>query len=221
MTSTLALAVVLGGAALSGLVLLGGRPTAPSLSEGRIPRVAYEAYLAAAAAAPSVAPGCAVEWAVIAGIAQVESDHGRTDGEYRITELGDVVPPMRGAALDGTGATVRVPDTDDGVLDGDTTWDRAIGPLQFIPERWRELGRDGNGDGIANPDNMFDAALTAVAHLCIRSPGDYAEARDLRDALLTYNASQAYAREVLGWIGLYRTEPLADVLESAPADVPG
>jgi membrane-bound lytic murein transglycosylase B len=129
-----------------------------------------------------------------------------------------VRPPIRGAALDGSNGTVAVEDTDGGELDGDASWDRAMGPLQFIPTTWAELARDGNGDGVVSADNLFDAAITAVAHLCSRSPGDYTQLGPLREALLAYNASGRYADQVLSWIERYRTEPLAEVLESPPPD---
>lgn len=183
-----------------------------------MPSVAYDAYRSASSAAPTVAAGCAVDWTVLAAIAQVESDHGRTAGEHDVTAGGEVVPPIRGLPLNGDSGTEAVPDTDAGQLDGDTTWDRAVGPFQFIPARWRELGRDGNGDGVASPDNMYDAAVTAVAHLCIRSPGDYSNPSELREALLTYNPSGRYAEDVLEWIGVYGSEPIAETVESAPAD---
>lgn len=215
--STLALAVLLLVAALAGLAIV-GRPEPLVVAEGRMPAVAYAAYLAASSAAPTVAEGCAVDWTVLAGIAQVESDHGRTGGEHGVTANGDVVPPIRGVPLTGEDGTEAHPDTDGGALDGDPTWDRAVGPLQFIPARWGELGRDGNGDGAANPDNMYDAALTAVAHLCVLSPGDYSDATQLRDALLTYNPSRRYAEEVMGWIEVYGSEPIAEFVESAPPD---
>ncbi|MEO5985918.1 MAG: lytic transglycosylase domain-containing protein, partial [Candidatus Limnocylindria bacterium] len=99
-------------------------------------------------------------------------------------------------------------------LDGDSEWDRAMGPLQFIPTTWRELGRDGNGDGSADPDNLYDAALTAVAHLCLREPGDYASRSELRRALIAYNASGQYADDVLRWVDRYRTEAIDDILET-------
>lgn len=183
---------------------------------GRIPLVAYDAYRSAEDAAPTVTGSCAVDWSIVAGIAQVESRHGRLDA-HGLDADGNVEPPIRGRQLDGTRGTQTIVDTDEGVLDGDSEWDRAMGPLQFIPTTWRELGRDGNGDGTADPDNLYDAALTAVAHLCLREPGDYTSRSELRRALIAYNASGQYADDVLRWVDRYRTEPLDDILE-APTD---
>jgi membrane-bound lytic murein transglycosylase B len=206
--SALIVAAVLGGLAVLGVYLL-GRVNVPTLTEGRMPVVAYEAYVAA----PTVAAGCAVDWTVLAGIAQVESHHGQIDPDHHLAPNGDVVPNIRGAALDGTGGTEPMPDSDAGELDGDATWDRAMGPLQFIPTTWREMGRDGNADGVADPDNLYDAALTAAAHLCLRDPGDYSDRAQLREALVGYNASGRYAEQVLAWVEAYRSEPLEDVVE--------
>ena len=211
--STLLLVLVLGGLGVLGLYAV-GRLGLPPVVEGRIPTVAYEAYLAASASAPTVAPGCSVDWTVLAGISQVEARHGRMDEDHDLAANGDVLPEIRGAALDGTDGTEPVPDTDGGEFDGDATWDRAMGPLQFIPTTWAELGRDGNGDGEADPDNLFDAALTAVAHLCLRTPGDYGDRATLREALVGYNASGRYAENVLAWVERYRTEPLSEIVES-------
>jgi len=58
------------------------------------------------------------------------------------------------------------PDTDGGMLDGDTTWDRAVGPFQFIPSTWARWKADGNADGVADPQNIEDAALAAGRYLC-------------------------------------------------------
>ncbi len=212
-----------GSTVLAGALLVGvGAVAATSLQRidlplltGRIPAVAYDAYRAASDDAASVTPSCAVEWTIVAGIAQVESRHGQIDDEHGLTERGDVRPPIRGRPLDGSGGTQTIRDTDGGTLDGDATWDRAVGPLQFIPTTWAELGRDGNGDGVADPDNLYDAALTAVAHLCLREPGDYTRRHELRRALIAYNASGRYADDVLGWIERYRTSPLEDVVETA------
>ena len=219
----------IGSTVLAAILLIGvgavaawalGRADLPLLT-GRIPATAYEAYRAASRAAPQVTDACVVDWTVIAGIAQVESRHGRIDGDHELTTGGDVVPPIRGRALDGSGGTQTIRDTDDGEFDGDAVWDRAMGPLQFIPTTWSELGRDGNADGDADPDNLFDAALTAVAHLCLREPGDYAQRHELRRALVAYNASGRYAEEVLGWVERYRSTPLDEVIEDAERDLPG
>lgn len=207
---------MLGGLAIAvvaAVLAVSGRLTMPMLG-GQIPAVALDAYRAASRAAPTVASSCEVEWQIVAAIAQVESRHGQID-DHQLDGSGDVVPPIRGRVLDGTGGTQTIPDTDGGTLDGDATWDRAMGPLQFIPTTWRELGRDGNGDGVRDPDNLYDAAVTAVAHLCIREPGDYAQRAELRRALIAYNASGPYAERVLDWVEHYRTTPVEDLVAGA------
>jgi membrane-bound lytic murein transglycosylase B len=67
--------------------------------------------------------------------------------------------------------------------------------MQFIPTSWRSLGRDGNGDGQANPQNMYDAALAAAGLLCRGRTLD--SDAGLRAAFLGYNNSNAYASLVL------------------------
>lgn len=215
MSSRVAL-VLLGLAVLAAAALLAavalGRVDLRMLG-GRMSPVAYEAYRDAAAASGTITEACDVRWQILAGIGQVESRHGRLDSSHAVADDGTVTPAIRGRALDGTGGTQTIPDTDGGELDGDSTWDRAMGPLQFIPTTWRELGRDGNGDGVADPDNLYDAALTAVAHLCLREPGDYAVRAQLRRALIAYNASGEYADRVLEWMDRYTDRPLSDILE--------
>ena len=63
-------------------------------------------------------------------------------------------------------------------------------------------------------------SLTAVAHLCLREPGDYGDRGELRRALIAYNASGRYADDVLRWIDRYRSEPLDEVLEEPGAARP-
>ncbi|MGH2445381.1 MAG: lytic transglycosylase domain-containing protein [Candidatus Limnocylindria bacterium] len=212
----------IGSTLLAGVLLVGlgavaawalGRADLGPIFVGRVPAVAYDAYRSASAAASSVTEACAVEWTILAGIGHMESRHGRIDADHAIAADGDVVPPIRGRPLDGSGGTQTIPDTDGGALDGDADWDRAMGPLQFIPTTWSELGRDGNGDGVADPDNLYDAALTTVAHLCLREPGDYADRGQLRRALIAYNASGRYADAVLERIEHYRSTPLEDLIE--------
>lgn len=200
----------MGGLLLIGLLLLGGVALALvvpqlDLAGRRIPAVAMDAYRSAAAEAPRIRADCRVDWRVVAAIGKVESDHGRSGGGRTIEPDGTVTPAIIGPPLDGRAGTRAIRDTDRGRLDGDTRWDHAVGPLQFIPSTWRELGRDGNGDGKKDPNNLYDAALTAVAHLCLREPGNYADRDALRRSLIAYNPSRQYADDVLSWVDTYRS----------------
>jgi hypothetical protein len=141
-------------------------------------------------------------WTVIAGISKVETDHGRFGGS-QIEPEGTVVPSIIGIALDGTNGTAAITDTDDGALDHDRVWDRAVGPFQFIPASWRLFGGDGNGDEIADPNNIYDAVPAVVRHLC---PDGVIG--DIGAAIYGYNNSAAYVSAVLEWAQRY-TGPLA------------
>jgi membrane-bound lytic murein transglycosylase B len=185
------------------------------LSGRRIPPVALDAYRLASREAPSIHPGCSVEWEILAGLAKVESDHGRIGGPHTLGADGTITPAIIGPPLDGTSGTQVIHDTDHGALDGDSRWDHAVGPLQFIPTTWRELGRDGNHDGKKDPNNIYDAALTAAVHLCLREPGNYGDRVQLRRALIAYNQSNRYADEVLAWVDTYRAMPARDLVTAA------
>lgn len=155
-----------------------------------IPTVALEAYGYAAAVMAKSRPACGIGWTTVAGIASVESKHGRHGGS-RIGPDGVVNPRIIGIPLDGKPGVALIRDTDGGRLDGDPVYDRALGPLQFIPETWKRWGVDANGDGVADPQNIDDAALTAARYLCI-SGGDMTSERGWQKALLTYNQSNVY-----------------------------
>ena len=79
-----------------------------------------------------------------------------------------------------------------------------MGPMQFLPGTWSRYASDGDGDGKAEVQNLFDSSLAAARYLC--SGG-----MNLRDqshvmaAILRYNNSVAYARNVLGWAAAYAT----------------
>ena len=178
-------------------VAVGGAP--PPGPAGGIPGVdptVAAAYTAAAATVGQLVPGCGVPWSLIAAVGQVESNHaaGRT-----VAATGEVTPPIIGIALNGTRGTAAIGDTDGGRLDSDTVWDRAVGPMQFIPSTWAGSGADGNGDGTADPNNIFDAALAAAAYLCRAVPGsDLISDADQRRAAFAYNHSSAYVDKVMG-----------------------
>ena len=104
-------------------------------------------------------------WTLLAGIGRVESDHGRYGGSELGTD-GLPRPAIVGIALNGVGPVAAIADTDNGRWDGDKVWDRAVGPMQFIPSTWQYAGRDGDGDGVENPNDLDDAALAAADYLC-------------------------------------------------------
>jgi membrane-bound lytic murein transglycosylase B len=176
---------------------------APAGGGRAIPALALRAYREAAAWAAGYDPGCRLSWTVLAGIGRIESNHGLFGGAApRFSAAGAVSPRITGPPLDGRGVAA-IPDSDGGRWDGDTVWDRAVGPMQFIPGTWRSLGRDGNGDQVADPNNLFDAAVSAAGYLCL-SGGDLSDPARLRQAVYGYNHSWSYVDAVLGWAALYQ-----------------
>jgi hypothetical protein len=171
------------------------------LSDSGIPAVAMLAYTKAQQTMAVTDPSCGIRWSLLAAIGRVESNHGRFGGA-RLYEDGDTDHPIRGVALNGVGDVAHIADTDDGRLDGDRVYDRAVGPMQFIPSTWRRVATDGNDDGRSDPNNIYDAALGAAVYLCA---GD-TNLRDLGDrerAVLRYNRSREYAATVLSLASAY------------------
>jgi hypothetical protein len=177
----------------------GARPTLASWADGiagrvDVPARALQAYGIADLAVKQEQPDCNLSWVTIAGLARIESNHGRYRGAS-IAPNGDVSPRVVGVPLDGTSGNRTIGDTDRGVLDGDATLDRAVGPLQFIPSTWAKWRSDGNGDGVADPNNIDDAALAAGRYLCAGGR-DLATGPGWRAAVLSYNNSDEYGRRV-------------------------
>jgi hypothetical protein len=144
-------------------------------------------------------PGCGVSWNLLAGIGRIESLHangGATDSR------GTAVRAIYGPALDGTlpGNEVIVQSRSaDRVM-----YARAMGPMQFLPGTWSRYASDGDGDGKADVQNLYDSTLAAARYLCsgglnLRDPSQ------VMAAILRYNNSVAYARNVLGWAAAYAT----------------
>ena len=197
--------VAVGGVAVLAVlafVTIEAAKTAPSdVALADIPPPALEAYLAAG-------DHCnGLTWNVLAGIGKVESNHGRVFGGV-IDADGDVVPPIFGAALNGSGAGGNTTPWPSGQWEGQWglqgPWLRALGPMQFISPSWAAFGQDGNGDGTENPHNIFDGAQSAAQLLCQSQGG---EITDIRDALFSYNRSTEYGELVLHWARLYVALP--------------
>ncbi len=168
-----------------------------------IPDAAIAAYQRAASVAAKVDKTCGITWTLLAAIGGIESDHGQHGGSV-LGEDGVSTPLIRGVALDGKGPVAKVADTDAGLVDGDEKWDRAVGPMQFLPATWATVGVDADGDGERSADDLDDAALGAAVYLCA-VPGTLSERAGLEAALLRYNPSREYARRVIALERDYRT----------------
>ncbi len=167
---------------------------ASSYSGTDIPYVVLNAYVTAASITAVEDPSCRVSWHHLAGIGKVESRHGSFGGNT-VGSDGRTDGEILGPVLDGD-PWLAIPDSDGGVYDGNLEWDRAVGPMQFIPTSWAIFGRDGNGDGEADPHNLYDAALAAAGHLCRRNAGLDSQP-SFRQALLGYNRSTVYGSDVI------------------------
>ncbi|MER6356549.1 lytic transglycosylase domain-containing protein [Streptomyces sp. NPDC001634] len=168
-------------------------------AEAGIPATVLDAYKKAEAELRQSKPGCNLPWQLLAAIGKVES--GQANGG-QVDANGTTYTKILGPVLDGNGFA-SIKDTDNGAYDGDSTYDRAVGPMQFIPSTWAWAGRDGNGDGVKDPNNVYDAALAAAHYLC-RFDRDLSVQSDMNAAILGYNNSQAYLNTVLSWYEYYR-----------------
>jgi hypothetical protein len=147
-----------------------------------IPARALTAYADASLRAP-----CPVGWTTLAAIGWVESGHGTVDGQP-IDADGRTVAPILGPVLDGRGKVAAVPGAGGG-------WARATGPMQFLDSTWAQWGSDGDGDGVADPQDLDDAAYSAARYLCA-SGQDLSTGPGWDAAIRSYNHSDAYVRAV-------------------------
>ena len=177
-------------------------PTAsPVVSASDVPGAALSAYHRAETVINAADKGCNISWQLIAAVGRVESDHGRVNGSS-LDDKGRAVPGIFGIALDGSNSTTVIRDTDAGQYDGDRKWDRAVGPMQFIPSTWSVVGVDGDSNGKRNPQDMDDAALAAAVYLCSGNEDLSAEA-GRRAAIFRYNHSHDYVDLVLSSMEAY------------------
>ncbi|MGW8063950.1 lytic transglycosylase domain-containing protein [Streptomyces ziwulingensis] len=168
-------------------------------AQAGIPGTVLRAYRAAEKSVDRTDPGCALPWELLAAIGKVESGQARGGA---VDRHGTTLGRITGPALDGRNFAL-IPDSDGGAHDGDTVYDRAVGPMQFLPSTWARWGADGNGDGRADPNNIFDAALAAGHYLCA-GDRNLSRAADLDRAVLSYNHSRSYLELVRHWFDFYR-----------------
>jgi membrane-bound lytic murein transglycosylase B len=166
----------------------------------RIPAMALQAYRNAERMMSMAQPACGVSWNLLAGIGRIESMHannGATDAR------GTAVRPIYGPTLDGSlpGNEVIVSSM---APNGQATYARAMGPMQFLPGTWARYASDGDGDGKADIQNVFDASLAAARYLCTGGL-NLRDQSQVLSSILRYNNSMPYARNVLGWAAAYAT----------------
>lgn len=223
LAATLALALV-SITACSGFGSSTSGNRTPAHVEG-IPNIVLQAYGQAAAAAEEIAPDCTgMTWGLLAGIGHKESKHGLYYGGT-IDAGGVVTPPIVGVALNGgvindRGDTVQaIPDTDDGRYDRDTAWDRAVGPMQFIPATWTTWAPPANPAAVdPDPQNIFHATRTAVAYLCGHGKTDLTDTATLKARIRAYNQDDQYVADVIAKAEEYNAIPVGPA--AAGGDAP-
>jgi len=166
-----------------------------------IPPVALAAYHGAAQQLARTAPGCHIAWWLVAGIGFVESGHAASGGSHQAGWSGVARPPILGPELDGSHGYRAIRDTDNGAYDGDRRWDRAVGPMQFLPSTWRTWGPH-VGSGLASPQNIRAAAAATAGYLCAGGL-DLSQPRAMALAVYSYNHSFDYVRLVLSVAARY------------------
>jgi hypothetical protein len=164
-----------------------------------IPARAIEGYGYAQMVLQSQTPGCHLAWNTLAGIGEVESDHGRYGGATLGAD-GTESKAVIGPALDGSAGRKDLPAADHGTLTGDSVHDHAVGPMQLLPETWYQYADPGT-----DPQNIDAAAVAAGRYLCADGR-DLATAAGWWAAILAYNHSTSYADLVFQYANTYGTD---------------
>ena len=172
-------------------------------STSGIPATALSAYQNAARIIDSADKACNLPWELIAAIGRVESDHGRYGGNH-LNTAGFAVPGIFGPLLDGKNGTQVIADTDDGTVDGNKSYDRAVGPMQFIPSTWQVVKVDADNDGKRDPQDINDASLASAVYLC-SGQENLSKRAGADAAVYRYNHSHSYVNLVLRIMEAYQS----------------
>lgn len=189
----------------------------PVIDSTGIPVTVLKAYKNARRIVDEYNPNCHLTTALLGAIGRVESDHAF--GGY-VDRQGRTLSPILGPRLDGHPGVKAISDSDGGLYDGDTKYDRAVGPMQFIPSTWMLWAADGNADKVGDPNNVYDAALSAGWYLC-HGGADLADPKAFKAAVLRYNGSESYYKTVKVWTQAYRKalNPVPDEKDASAAQL--
>lgn len=236
------ISMFVGGLMFAAGSFLGGGSGSPENGMGEapgsvpgMPDVALKAYINGTKRARKERPKCKnMRWSVVAGIGAIESgiaakpkggkkkpDSGLLKSRT-LKDDGDISPPIIGPKLDGSGVggnSTNFKDHDNGKWDGYKDTDAAVGPLQFIPQTWMGMGKDGNNDGDRDPNNIYDAALSTAVYLCggRNDKSDLKKDSDLAAAIKRYNHSDKYVNDVTEQIKYFDAMNITSVSGSRKA----
>lgn len=160
---------------------------AQTAARSGISETAIAAYGAATLRIAQEQPSCHLGWTTLAGVGTIESGNGTT-GKRRLLASGLATSPISGPALNGAGGYAAI-------RNGAGGWASALGPMQFIESTWARWGADGNGDGVADVHNIFDAAVAAGRYLCAGGR-NLATADGWTAGIYSYNHDVAYVHNV-------------------------
>jgi hypothetical protein len=177
-----------------------------------IPGVVLDAYLKAQQVLATQQPGCRLPWWLLAGIGKIESGQAE-NGE--VDAAGNTLRPILGPELNGQHGYAALPAILGGKWTGDSVWQRAVGPMQFLPSTWLEWGGGGN------PNNVYDADVAAGKYLC-NGGRDLSVPAQQAAAVFSYNHSDSYVQIVLIWANAYRNgvTPLPEIAVPPQGPVP-
>jgi cell wall-associated NlpC family hydrolase len=144
-----------------------------------------------------------VPWAILAGIAKVESNDGQTTlpGVHSGSNAFGAAGPMQ---IGIGGASTN-------------TWGGAA--VHPASEKVAGVATDGNGDGIASVYQPADAVAGAAKYLLAHGVLD-----NVSGAIFAYNHLQSYVTTVLSWAGKYSSGGFSVspvTVDSAPECIPG
>ena len=131
----------------------------------------------------------------------INNDQGESPAETTSNQE-QPIPVIKRLAL--------IEDTDGGRYDEDTVFDRAVGPMQFIPQTWSSWAHDTNQDGFDNPQNIYDATVAAGRYLCAATT-TMTTVSGQQQAYFAYNHDDDYTQNVIATSLLYRSSVHVDL----------
>ena len=145
--------------------------------------------------------GCGVSWNWLPGIGRIESGHagGGAPSSSRHRDQPDPSPARPDGTLPGNEVIVQQS------VGSRRHLRLVMGPMQFLPGTWARYASDGDGDGIADPQNLFDSYPVGGPIPVQRRAQPARPPGEATAAILRYNNSVAYAAERAGLAAAYAT----------------